>query len=263
MSYAIKEWLNLIFRWTHVFAAILWVGQTYFFTWLDGRLSDPDENGQVWMVHSGGFYVVEKQKRPELSRALHWFRYEAAATWISGVALFVLLYYLGGLLIDSESPMRLFPSILASLALIAIAWTVYDLLWSSPLEKNELAGIVLSYALLVGLCWLCTRLFSSRAAYLQVGAVLGTIMVANVWMRILPGQRKMIAAVKAGDEPDQRLAARSKARSKHNTFIVIPVVLIMISNHFPTATYGNEYNWIILSVLILVGWGAAKVIRTR
>ena len=150
-----------------------------------------------------------------------------------------------------------------SIAWLIAAWVIYDLLWISPLERNEVAGVVISYLLLVAAIFLATRIFSPRAAYMQIGAMLGTFMAANVWMRILPAQRKLIAAVKEGRQPDLRLADRAKQRSKQNTFMVLPVVFIMISNHFPVATYGNQYNWEILTALVLVGWAAAKIIRTR
>ena len=262
MSYQLHEWLNLAFRWTHVFAGIMWIGQTYFFTWLDHRLH---EEGNVWMVHSGGFYVVQKQGTGVLlPQKLHWFKWEAALTWISGFLLLGLVYYGGGLMVD-DSVRRMQPSTAAwlSIAWLVVAWFVYDFLWISPLKKYEAAGVVISYLLLVGTIFAATCIFSARAAYMQIGAMLGTFMAANVWVRILPAQRQMIAAAKEGREPDLRLADRAKQRSKQNTFMVLPVVFIMISNHFPVATYGNRYNWEILAALVLVGWGAAKIIRTR
>jgi uncharacterized membrane protein len=143
-----------------------------------------------------------------------------------------------------------------SLVLIGVGWTVYDLLWQSKLLRNELAGAVVGYALLVGTAWLSFYYFSRRAACLELGAIMGTIMTANVWMRILPAQRKMVAALKQGAEPDQNESRRAKLRSKHNTFLVVPVVFLMLSNHYP-----GTYDWRIVSALILVGWGAAYVLR--
>jgi uncharacterized membrane protein len=140
-------------------------------------------------------------------------------------------------------------------------WLIYDLLMLSPLGRNEIAFAVVAYLLILGLCFGLTQVFSARAAYIHVGATFGTIMVANVWMRILPAQRKMIAALNEGRKPDERLAAQAKLRSKQNTFMAVPVVFMMISNHFPGVTYGERYNWLILSALILVGWIAAKFIR--
>jgi len=250
MSYLVRDWLNLGLRWFHVFAAIMWVGQTFFFTWLDRRFHT-EKN--VWMVHSGGFYIVDKQKVPELrDQTLHWFRWEAALTWLSGILLLVLVYYTGGIMVGARQ-------IGISVASIIVGWLVYDLMWISPLAKSEIGGAIVSYALLVGAIYGFTCVFDGRAAYMQTGAMLGTFMAANVWMRILPAQRQLIAATRAGQPADMTLADRAKNRSKHNTFIVLPVVLIMLSNHFPVAT--RSYDWIVLSVLVLVGWGVAKVIR--
>jgi uncharacterized membrane protein len=260
MSYTIHEWLNIALRWFHVFAAIMWVGQTYFFTWLDRRFND-EKN--VWMVHSGGFYIVDRQKVPELlPQTLHWFRYEALLTWLSGISLLILVYYHGGIMTDPDV-MRLSngAAVGLSVAIFVAGWIMYDLLWISPLGEHEAAAATISYLLLVGVIYGSTRLFSGRAAYMQVGAMLGTFMAANVWARILPAQRQLIAATRAGEAPDMRLAERAKKRSKHNTFIVLPVVFIMLSNHFPVATYGSQYNWVVLAILVLIGWGVAKMIR--
>ena len=250
MSYIVRDWLNLGLRWFHVFAAIMWVGQTFFFTWLDRRFHT-EKN--VWMVHSGGFYIVDKQKVPELrDQTLHWFRWEAALTWISGILLLILVYYTGGIMVGAKQ-------IGISIAGIIVGWLIYDLMWISPLAKNDVLGAAVSYVLLVGAIYGYTQVFDGRAAWMQTGAMLGTFMAANVWMRILPAQRQLITATKAGQPADMTLADRAKNRSKHNTFIVLPVVLIMLSNHFPVATHG--YNWIVLSVLVLVGWVVAKFIR--
>jgi uncharacterized membrane protein len=267
----ISEWLNLIFRWTHVFAGIMWVGTTYYFTWLDARLTEEERDSattgvppQVWMVHSGGFYVVEKRKVPDLvSRKLHWFRWEAGMTWISGMALLILVYYFGsGALVDADiSNISVEAAIALGVATLIAGWIVYDILMLSPLGKNEKAFAVVAYVLIVSISYGLSRVLSGRAAYIHVGAMLGTIMAANVWMRILPAQKKMIAAINSGTKPDDRLSAQAKLRSKQNTFMAVPVVFIMISNHFPGVTYGEKYSWAILAILILVGWIAAKFVR--
>jgi len=262
MDYVVREWLNLALRWTHVFAAIMWVGQTYFFTWLDHAFS---KESQVWMVHSGGFYIVDKQKRPELrAQTLHWFKWEAAFTFIFGFLLLILVYYAGGLMVD-DSVMKLSVAhaVEISVAMIVIGWLVYDFLWISPLAKYEIPATIVSYLLIVATIYASVRIFAPRAAYMQVGAMLGAYMALNVWVRIIPAQRQLIDAVTNGREPDMRLAGVAKQRSKQNTFIVLPVVFIMLSSHFPVSTYGHQYNWAILAVLVLVGWGVAKVIRTR
>lgn len=283
MSFNPREWTDLVLRWIHVFAGILWVGTTYYFTWLDGRFAElekqpsgptdasgsrdaptPNSGGRrdacptVWMVHSGGFYVVEKQKVPQvMPEKLHWFKWEAALTWLSGLLLFMVVYYHGGLMVETEGA-RINPAtaIALSVGLLIFGWVIYDLLWSSKLVARESVGVVLCYLLIVGTTYGLFRFFSARAACLQLGAIFGTIMTANVWMRILPAQRRMVAAVKAGQEPDQGQSRRAKARSKHNTFMVIPVVYLMLSPHFP-----GTYDWRTVSALILVGWAAAALVR--
>jgi uncharacterized membrane protein len=265
LSPALSEWLNLLVRWFHVFAGILWIGTTYYFTWLDARLSEAEseaggdgKGARVWMVHSGGFYVVDKRKQPG-TEPLHWFRWEAALTWLSGVVLLVIVYYRGGALVDPDVTENS-TGIAISVGALILGWVVYDLLAHTPLGKNDLAFAVVSYALVVLTAYELSRYLSGRATYIQIGAMFGTIMAANVWMRILPAQRKMIAATSRGEELDAKLGARAKQRSKHNTFMVVPVVFTMISNHY-SGTYGDRYNWLILSLLILVGWIAAKFVR--
>jgi uncharacterized membrane protein len=216
------------------------------------------------MVHSGGFYVVERRKVPDLaSRTLHWFRWEAATTWLSGFALLVLLYYIGGgVLIDPDvRDISLGAAVTWGIGVIFLSGFVYDVMMMSPLGRHEKVFAVVAYALIVVLAFGLTRVFSGRAAYIHLGAIFGTIMAANVWLHILPAQKRMIAALNEGRKPDERLSAQAKLRSKQNTFMAVPVVFIMISNHFPGVTYGERYNWIILSVLVLVGWIAAKFIR--
>jgi uncharacterized membrane protein len=267
----LSEWLNLIVRWVHVFAGIMWVGTTYYFTWLDARLTEEEKAAratgtpaQLWMVHSGGFYVVEKRKVPdELSRKLHWFRWEAGTTWLSGFVLLVIAYYLGGgALIDRDvMDLSLGAAVAIGIGVLIAGWVVYDLMMLSPLGRNEKAFAAISYVLVVAASYGLTRVFSGRGAYIHIGGVFGTIMAANVWMRILPAQRKMIEAIKAGNKPDEKLAAQAKLRSKQNTFMAVPLVFIMISNHFPGVTYGERNNWAVLSALILLGWIAAKFVR--
>ena len=264
----ISEWLNLLARWFHVFAAILWVGSTFYFTWLDGRFQEEEreaakEGGdpEVWMVHSGGFYVVGKRKAPSLKR-LHWFKWEAASTWLSGMVLLTLVYYHGGAMVDVDvRDIGTWTAGAFGVGMLFASWIVYDLLLRSPLGRSEKAFVVVGYALIVGAAYLTTHVLSGRAAYIHVGASLGTIMFLNVWNGILPAQRRMIAAVKEGKAPDPSEGARAKLRSKHNTYMVVPVVFTMISNHYPVSTYGRDYNWVVLSALVLLGWVAARIIR--
>jgi uncharacterized membrane protein len=266
----ISEWLNFIARWVHVFAGIMWVGTTYYFTWLDARLTEEEKamvnvgkSAQIWMVHSGGFYVVEKRKIPdELSRKLHWFKWEAGTTWLSGFALLVIVYYIGGgALIDRDiADIGVWSAVGIGIGTLIVGWLVYDLLMISPLGRSEKLFAVIAYVLIVATAYGLTRVLSGRAAYIHVGALFGTIMAANVWMRILPAQRKMIDAIKSGQKPDDKLSAQAKLRSKQNTFMAVPVVFLMISNHFGGVTTGG-YDWIHLAILVPVGWLAAKFIR--
>ena len=266
----ISEWLNFIARWIHVFAGIMWVGTTYYFTWLDARLTEEEkalantgDPAQIWMVHSGGFYVVEKRKAPdELSRKLHWFKWEAGTTWLSGFALLIIVYYLGGgALIDRDvADIGLGTAVGIGVGALIVGWLIYDLLMISPLGRNEKLFAVVAYGLIVAASYGLTRVLSGRGAYIHLGAIFGTIMAANVWMRILPAQRRMIEAIKGGQKPDEKLAAQAKLRSKQNTFTAVPVVILMLSSHFGGTTTGG-YDWIHLIILVPVGWLAAKFIR--
>ncbi len=262
-----QEWAAAITRWAHIFAGILWIGQTWYFTWLDLQFEDAETNpgGKVWMVHSGGFYLVDKIKVPSpMPKTLHWFRWEAMTTAITGVILLYLVYFAGGLMVDaSGNEMSLGSATLLSIGVMVVGWLVYDLLWISPLEKHPAVGAFVCYVLMVWLAWYLTQRIAGRPAFLLVAAVLGTLMVNNVWSRIIPAQRAMIADRLAGREPDPSLAARAKNRSKHNTFIIMPVLFLMISNHFPTVTYGADNNWLVFAVVTLLSWAAVPFLRRR
>jgi len=269
MPPAVSEWSNLILRWIHVLAGIFWIGQTYYFTKLEGRMQLDEEDAraagrtpQVWMVHSGSFSLVDKQISPkQLPTKLYWFRWEAWITWISGFLLLGLLYYSGGLLLDDGvSNIGMGAGVAIGIGSLFVGFTVYELLWNSPLGRSPLLAGTICYLLVDSLAYGLTHFLSGRAAYIHIGALFGTIMTANVWMRILPATRKMLNALREGKPADLELAERAKARTRHNTYMTVPLIFLMISNHFPTATYGQSYNWLILSALVLGGGIAAKFI---
>lgn len=270
MSSSIREWLNLGVRWIHVFAGIMWVGQTYYFTWLDGQFGRLEKNApadrkaaSVWMVHSGGFYSVEKQSSLGVSaEQVRWFRWEALTTWLAGVVLLILVYYLGSGLIDPDvRDISKSGGVAIGIGAIIAGWLIYDTVMRTALGKSPELFFLFAVAMTAASSWGLLHVFSGRAAYIHIGAIFGTIMTANVWFRILPAQRRMIAAAAAGAAFDPSLGADAKLRSKHNTFMAVPVVFLMISSHYPVATYGSQYNWPVLVGLVLLGWAAAKVIR--
>ncbi len=261
------DWSNLLLRWTHVIAGILWIGQTYLFHKMEREFDapakpDPNISGELWMVHGGGFYLVQKQKWPELMpMRLHWFKWESAMTWLSGVLLLAVVYWLGAPLLPFGSPLSRAEGVALSIAVLAGGWAGYNAIWRSPLGKNEILGAAISWIAVTALAFGLTKVLSDRAAYLHIGAMFGTIMVANVWMVIIPNQKKMMAITESGGKPRPELAVISKRCSKHNTFMSVPLIFTMISNHYPSITFGRPWNWLILSGLVLLGWAAAKVIR--
>jgi uncharacterized membrane protein len=269
MDYYFQEWLNLILRWFHILAGITWIGQTYLFHWFEKRLVPPEDPkqqkniaGRLWMVHGGGFYLVEKQKVPELMpQTLHWFKWESALTWISGFLLLGVVYYVGRLQVDFDSNFSSALGIGIGLAALILSWPVYELLWRSPLGKSEWVGGAASLLFVLAAAYGLSQVLSPRAVYIHMGAMFGTIMAANVWLRILPAQRQMLAAVKAGEKPDTALAEGAQRCSKHNTYMSVPLIFLMISNHFPATTFGREHAWLILGGLTLLGWIAARLLR--
>ena len=259
MTSWLGDWANLLLRWTHFIAGIAWIGSSFYFIWLDRALTKPEHEkpgveGDLWMVHSGGFYQVEK-RRPgpgEVPAVLHWFKWEAMFTWITGISLLVLLYYLSGayLLDPSVSKIGRGAATLLGIGLLVTGWLVYDWLWRSKLPAA--VATTVTVVLLVAVTVLFCRLLSGRAAFMHVGSLLGTIMVANVWMRILPAQQQMLDATRAGRPADFTLGARAKQRSVHNSYMTFPLLFIMLSNHFP-ATYASPVNWLVLLLLCVAG----------
>jgi len=258
------DWASLLVRWIHVITGIAWIGSSFYFVWLDNHLlpperpdGEPEVAGELWAVHGGGFYRARKYRvAPEvLPRTLHWFYWEAYSTWLSGMGLLSLLYFLqaDAYLID--------PAVLAlpRTAAVAIAlgiligsWLVYDLLCRSRLGRS---GVKLGIAIAVLVCvlaWGACMLFSGRGAFIVFGAALGTIMVANVFFVIIPGQRELVRARQQGREADPAPGLRGKQRSVHNTYFTLPVLFVMISNHY-AMTYGAHYNWLALIALSISG----------
>ena len=269
MAYLIPyglEWLNLIVRWLHVITGIAWIGASFYFVWLDNTIKPPAPGsdlakkgvaGELWAVHGGGFYNPQKYlvAPAELPAELHWFKWEAYSTWLSGFALLVIVYWLNAqaMMVDrSVADLSAWQAVGVGLGSLVAGWVVYDLLCRSPLGRHDLAFGVVVFALLVGAAWALTHFLSGRAAYIHVGAMIGTIMVANVAMVIIPGQRRMVEAMRAGGKPDPVYGIRGKQRSVHNNYFTLPVLFIMISNHF-AMTYRHPHAWAVLAVIMAAG----------
>jgi uncharacterized membrane protein len=258
------DWLNLLARWLHVIAGIVWIGSSFYFIALDNHLRPPTDSrdvedgvgGETWEIHGGGFYNIKKYLvAPRvLPETLHWFKWEAYTTWLSGFALMVVLYYLNAdtYLIDkSVADLSTGEAVAISIGLLAAAWIVYDLLCRVLASRPFLLAALL-LALITVAAWGVGQLFSPRALYLQVGAMIGTMMVGNVFFVIIPAHWELVRAKEAGREPDPAANARAKLRSVHNNYLTLPVVFTMLSNHFPF-TYGHSYAWLILIVLLVIG----------
>jgi uncharacterized membrane protein len=258
-----NEWLQFLARWLHVVAGIVWIGTSFYFVALDNHLrpladagdAERGVEGESWEIHSGGFYRVEKYRvaPPRLPEVLHWFKWEAYTTWLSGFALLVVLYYFNAdtFLVDpAVLDLSTAAAVTISIALLAAAWVVYDVL--CRLLRGELLLACSLLGLTTLAAWGSTELFAGRAAFLQVGAMLGTIMVANVFFVIIPAQRSLVRATEAWHEPDPAPGLRAKQRSIHNNYLTLPVVFAMLSNHFPTA-FGHSYSWLVLVALMAIG----------
>ena len=272
MPQHLLELLDLSFRWVHVIAGIMWIGNSLLFNWLDRNLRPssrgaPEVYGDIWLLHSGAFYFVEKTSLSgqPMPRPLHWFKWQAYTTWLSGAALLIALYYVGGrgLLTDpATSSLSQLAAVGVGVGAIVVAQIVYDALWKMVGPRSMAAAGALSIAALVMLAYGLTSLLSGRAAYLHMGAVLATIMAANVAHVIMPSQRKLVAAVTAGEPPDPAVAWAAKTRSIHNNYLTFPVVVLMLSNHFPSV-YGNRYSWQLMLVLIAIGAAVRHILNVR
>lgn len=268
MNAFVHEWLNLVLRWAHVIAAILWIGDSFLFMWMDSSLRRPeraregDVAGELWMTHSGGFYeVVKHRSLGALPERLHWFMWQSYSTWITGVLLLAVVYGLGGraMLLPAESGLAHGAAVALAFAVLGAAVAVYELLCRVPgLRGGAFAAAGL--ALVTAAAWALGEVFSPRAAFLLTGAAVGTIMTANVFFVIIPGQSRMLAATREGRPADLAHGAKAKARSTHNHYLTLPVLLVMLSNHFPSL-WGAAHPWAVLAALFVFGAGVKRLMN--
>jgi uncharacterized membrane protein len=258
----LTEWLSLIFRWLHVVAAIAWIGSSFYFIALDLSLKPNSSlpngvQGEAWQVHGGGFYRIVKYlvAPAQLPDELTWFKWEAYTTWLSGFALMVVVYYLDAelFLVDkSVLDLTALQAALFSFASLVLAWLLYEAACRSGLARHELPFAFGGYLFLVGLTYAFTHVLSGRGAFNQIAAIIGTIMVANVFLLIIPNQKKIVTALLAGQSPDPKLGKAGKERSVHNNYLTLPVVVLMISNHYPLL-FATRFNWVIVAIILALG----------
>ena len=258
-----SEWLQFGVRWVHVVTAIAWIGSSFYFIALDLGLRKPHGapmagvGGEAWQVHGGGFYHIQKYMvaPPHMPEDLTWFKWEAYSTWLSGAALLFLVYYLGAdlYLIDpSVADLPAWGAVLIGVAGLALGWVVYDAICKSPLKNNDSALLGVLFVYVAATSFVFSQLFSGRGAMLHTGAMIATIMSANVAMLIIPNQKIVVADLKAGRTPDPRLGAAAKQRSLHNNYLTLPVIFLMLSNHYPLA-FATQWNWAIAGLVLLIG----------
>jgi uncharacterized membrane protein len=260
----IFDWLLMLGRWLHITVAVTWIGTSIFFMWMDRSFKANPEStraghvGELWMVHGGGFYHVEKLLLgpTRVPKELHWFKWESYWTWMSGMFLLVMYFYTddGGYLLDSGiSPITYWQAVMLSLFSVFGSWVFYDGVWETKITKTKpVVGHVLTLVWFVGMTYMLCKTLNGRAAYIHIGAMLGTWMTANVFMRIIPRQLLMVEASAKGEPVNQDWGKNAKNRSTHNTYFTLPVIFIMISNHFP-ATYDHPHSWLVLLSLTLAG----------
>lgn len=266
-----NELFDVVFRWAHLIAGIMWIGNSMLFNWLDRNLEKAGalprlSQGKIYMVHSGAFYDVEKKLLApgELPQVLHWFKWQNGITWLTGIALLVIVYYMNGAAGGLVDPGQLSRTVAITLSITSLltAWIIYDGLWRTYGERNPRVATVLSIAMLFGAIYGFSQAFSGRAAYIQTGVLIGTLMTGNVWLCILPSQRELIRATKSGEEQDPTLSLRAKQRSIHNNYFTFPLLFLMLSNHFPAA-YGHHLNWLVLIAVMVGGAGVRHFMNIR
>jgi len=263
METYILDWLSLIFRWLHVITGVAWIGASFYFIWLDNHLQNPPQwkkdkgiKGDLWAIHGGGIYEVAKyQLAPEkMPETLHWFKWEAYSTWLTGMVLLTIIYYLGAdaYLIDRQiADLNQWQAVLIGLGFIVGSYILYELLCASPLGKSSLAISAILMVAAVILTYSLTHLFSGRGAYIHFGAIIGTLMAGNVFRVIIPSQKALIDAVEKKEAPNPKWGAKAKLHSTHNTYLTLPLIFIMISGHYPM-TYAHNFNWIVLLVIVAI-----------
>ncbi|MEI9806164.1 MAG: urate hydroxylase PuuD [Pseudolabrys sp.] len=262
LDIVLTELLSATLRWVHVIAGVAWIGSSFYFIHLDLSLKNSGGlaagvKGEAWQVHGGGFYqMIKFMVAPAaMPDELTWFKWEAYATWLSGFSLLVLVYYFNAdLFLIDKAVLDLSAPMAAAVAFfsLAAAWIAYEALCRSPLGKHEVALALVGYIFLVGLTYAFTHVFSGRGAFTQIGALIGTIMVANVFAIIMPYQRKTVAALIAGKDPDPAWGALGKQRSVHNNYLTLPVIFLMLSNHYPLL-FATRFNWLIVAIVLLIG----------
>ena len=262
METVLTEWLSLIIRWLHMVAGIAWIGSSFYFIHLDLSLKaraglPAGVQGDAWQVHGGGFYHMIKYlvAPARLPDELTWFKWEAYTTWLSGFALLVLIYYVSAeLYLIDKSVLDMSEPTAAAIAFgtLLVAWLIYEGLCRSPLGRHEVALALVGYVFLVALTYGFTHVFSGRGALTQIGALVGTIMVANVFIIIIPNQKKTVDALLKGEEPEAVWGEEGKQRSVHNNYLTLPVVLLMISNHYPLI-FATRFNWLIVAIVLAIG----------
>jgi uncharacterized membrane protein len=266
----IQEWLNIIVRVMHITFGIAWIGASFYFVFLENALNRKNVRdelaGDLWAVHGGGFYYLEKYKGAPatLPKHLHWFKYEAYFTWLSGIGLLFIVYYLnaGGMMIKNNSSLSPSLAILSGLGSFIVAWIIYDLLCKSALKKNKLLFALTGIVILVAFAWAYTWLFTPRAAFIHFGAMIGSLMAANVFFVIIPSQKAMVKAAKKGMSPDLQKGKNALFRSIHNNYFTLPVLFVMVSNHFPS-TFGNKNAWIVLAGISIATAGIKHWLNLR